>query len=167
MNDVDVDLQWSAVDRHLPSASTSFIVHGPCEIYIWGPGTSILRFHSIRRRTLRTGRTQENLSSIGERQISSVRAVRAIFCLVAIHQDFGPDGQIFLREASPEERVGRTAFDHPARRGSVWIFHVNVNPGMWVDQFDFGHNTAQFDRLLGVKFSRECVMGPYRRNGQK
>src|SRR2546427_367988 len=33
---VDVNVQWSAADRHLPSASTWTMDHGPCEIYIWG-----------------------------------------------------------------------------------------------------------------------------------
>src|SRR5437868_829362 len=78
-----------------------------------------LRFHGIRRRAFRTRRPEEDLLSVGERQISSVCAVGAILRLIAIHQDFGSDGQVFLGEASPQQRIWRTAFYHPSRCSAV------------------------------------------------
>src|SRR5437660_9796323 len=104
------------------------LVIGQFSFVIWGVPYLPLRFHGIRRRALRTRRPEEDLLPVGESQISSVRSVSAIFRLIAIDQDFGSDGQVFLREASSQKRIWRTTFYHPARCRSICIFHIHVNP---------------------------------------
>src|SRR5881296_1477629 len=82
---------------------------------------------SIRRRT-----TQENLSTVGERDVTTVGPIRAVLCAIAVGDDLCSNGKRIFSEAAPEQGIGRAAFDHPADDLSVLAFDSDMNPGVGI-----------------------------------
>src|SRR5688572_32634885 len=72
----------------------------------------------------------EELLAVRERDVTPVGAQRAVLGLEALDENFGTGQQRVLVPAAAQERVRRTALDHPLLRFPIGSLHVDVNPGV-------------------------------------
>src|SRR4029079_7282289 len=109
---------------------------------------------SIARRA-GTGRTQEHLAAVSERDVAPVGATGAVLGFVAIDDQFGALRQRGLRQSTPEQRVRRSTLDHPSLGGPVGLLHVEMDTGVRGDPLDLSHGALQLHGLVGIEFSSE------------
>src|SRR5215469_5273484 len=112
-------------------------------------------------------RTEEELLAIRQSNVAAVGAERAIFRLVAVYNHLGADRNRVLVESAAKQNVGAACFEHPVTHGSIRILHVDMNPGVRIDQLDLGDCAFKMHWSLGVEFRRKRMMRPRRHTGQK
>ena len=115
----------------------------------------------IDRRTC-SGGAQEQLLSVGVRDVRAVRPIRPFFAWKPSTAMCWPFSSVFL--LSPRRS---RMFGLPPSTIQLAILPSGpvtsmVNPGVRVDPFHLRNGTLQLDRLLDVEFRRECVMRSHR-----
>src|SRR5450631_105960 len=90
-----------------------------------------------------SGAAQEQASSVSEGQVLADGAVGAVFGLVAVDYDLRSQRQCILSKAQPQQCIGAAAFHSPVDHFAVGAGHVNVNPGVRIDEPDLGDFAAQ------------------------
>src|SRR5688572_32925657 len=75
-------------------------------------------------------RAEEHLPAVGERQVRSVGAVRAVTCLVALDRDDRAGRKGFPVEPAPTHRVGGRASNRQSHRFPVGPLTLTVTPRM-------------------------------------
>src|SRR5262245_26835112 len=92
------------------------------------------RIATIHRRD-RARRTHEQLLAIREAEVATIGPERSVFRLVAVDDDFGPDGQRLSRKTTAKQRIRGSAFNHPALDGAIRLLHIQMDPRMRIDPF--------------------------------
>src|SRR5689334_16350098 len=128
---------------------------------------TLLVFALLVARGVGAGRADEQFLAVFERDIAAVRAVRAVFGLVAFDEDFGARQQRGLGPTAAQQRVRSARFDHPVRDGAVGVLHVEIDPRVWIDPLHLGDRPLQLDRLLRVEFRGEGMVREHRHSGGK
>lgn len=101
-------------------------------------------------------------SAILERDTAGVGPEGAAFGLIALRDYFGSDLERFLGETSTNQNPRRTAFHHPVRYFTVWIYDIDMNPGVGIDPLHLRHLALKPHRLVTVELGRKRVMRPER-----
>jgi hypothetical protein len=78
--------------------------------------------------------------------------------LVAVDDDIGSHRERVLVCAAPEKRVRTSTLHHPDFLRAVLLGNLHVNPGVWIDPFDFRNLAFEQDRSVSVEFRPERVM---------
>src|SRR5262249_55480949 len=112
----------------------------------------------------RSRRTEEEFPPIRKGDVPAVcPEQRMVARLIPVDDDLGADLEGFFRDAPPEERVRRTALDHPLFDGAVRFCHVQVNPGMGIHPLDLRDDPLQQNRPVRIEFSSEGMVRRDRR----
>ena len=91
---------------------------------------------------VRRGRREEQLASVRIGYIASIRALqRVVPGLITIDDDLGADRKRFLRDATAQQRIRASAFDHPDVLRPIRIDDFHMNPRVRVYPFDL-HDLA-------------------------
>src|SRR4029077_11582453 len=82
---------------------------------------------------------------------------------VAVDDELLADLERILRDAVANQAVRRSALDAPLLYGTVGAFHVDPDPRVRVDQFDFRNRAPQHERLVFAEHGIPRMMGAGRR----
>ena len=111
---------------------------------------------------IRIRSTDKQPSAILERDTAGVGPEVAGLGLIALRDHFGSDLKGLLREPSTNQNPRRTAFHHPVRYFTVWIYDIDMNPGVGIDPLHLRHLALKPHRLVTVELGRKRVMRPER-----
>src|SRR5262245_57507080 len=79
------------------------------------------------------GRSEEQLRTVGQREVATVGAMGSVFGLIAVHVDLCADWQGIFLNAAPHENVRSPGFDRPVLDCAVRLLHIDVDPAVWID----------------------------------
>src|SRR5207247_3590143 len=122
-----------------------------------GTNATFRRIGSVPR-SASVRRPEEQGAPVGERQIPAVCPVCAVLGQITLDLDLRSRLQVLLSQASSEQCVWGTAFDHPLFQRPVRLLDVDVDPGVGIDPFHFRDHARQLDGPVRVKFRGEGVM---------
>src|SRR5688572_1508338 len=105
-----------------------------------------------------TRRADEQLRAILERDVAAVGTERAVLRLEALHFDLGAVRQRVAVPATAQQRIRRTAFDHPLLNLAGRRRHVDVDPRMRVDPIHLRDRDRELDGTVRVELGRERVV---------
>ena len=91
----------------------------------------------------RGGAAQEEPASVSEGEVLTDGTVGTVFGLVAIDHDLRSNRQGILSKAQPQQSVGTATLHSPVDHFAVGAGDVDVNPGVRIDELDFGDLAAQ------------------------
>src|SRR5262245_50223020 len=142
-----------------PLAPRAYILRFPCcdrRDLSLGTNATFRRIGSVPR-SAGVRRPEEQSAPVGERQIPAVCPVSAVLGQITLDLDLRSRLQVLLSQASSEQCVRGTAFDHPLFHRPVRLLDVDVDPGVGIDPFHFRNDARQLDGPVRVKFRGEGV----------
>jgi len=116
--------------------------------------------------SLTRGREQ-SLTRAGQSDHFDVRVVAPVLGATAFDGNNVTRVHRIPRPAGPQEYVWTAHFKAPIRHLAIFVFDVNVKPGVRIQPLEFRHCTRQLDRFLGVVFRRKRMMCERRRCAQE
>src|SRR2546425_5863732 len=134
--------------------------------------TGLLRLRRVGAiaRRAGAGRSQEQLAAVGVRDVAAVGPEqRVISRLIAVDDDQRAVLQRVARDATPEERIRRPAFDHPLLFRAVRFRHFQVNPGVRIHPLELRDRALQQHGSVRIEFAAKRVVRDHddRRGGEQ
>src|SRR5689334_8559470 len=116
----------------------------------------------------RRGRTGKYVFAVRQRDFSCITGLRAVFGQVAVDGDLLTLLQGILCPAVADQRIGRATFTLPVLRFALGIFHIEINPDVGIEPFNFSHRTRQRDGRLVIELGAEgMVRDGWKRDGNQ
>src|SRR6266516_1058016 len=100
--------------------------------------------------------------TIRQVELLSVSRWRAVFCEITFEGYLHPGFDGVFPEAAPEQVARRSGFEFPVDHFAAVVFHVHVDPRVWIDHIELGHGPAELDRLVAIVFGGEGMVRPQR-----
>src|SRR5262245_31079460 len=120
---------------------------------LWNPGTLNLWLRRLSGLPiLRTGR--EHVTAVWECHPASRGVERSVLGAEALDEDRLAELQLVFRDAPAHQLSGSSTSEPPGRHRSIGIFHVDVEPDVWVLPFDVGDGPSDLHRFGVVELSR-------------
>ena|SRR5580704_8321998 len=95
--------------------------------------------------------TNKQPSAILKRDTAGVGPEGTALGLIALRDHFGSNLERFLGEPSTNQNSRRTAFHHPVRDFTVWIYDIDVDPGVGIDPLHLRHLALEPHGPVGVE----------------